>query len=96
MPLGHNDTVFCGVFNEGTVVEMKNNQFVPADITIEVNGEVDWKNNDNTTHVVKFDAGTTCGTVMTGQTKKVRFSAPGLYPYHCTIHPDMKGTVTVS
>jgi plastocyanin len=93
--LGPNDTVFCGVFDTGTVVEIKNNAFIPADVTIAVNGEVDWKNEDQTTHVIKFDNGTTCGTVMAGQTKKVRFSAAGLYPYHCTIHPDMKGNVLV-
>lgn len=93
--LGPNDTVFCGVFNTGTVVEIKDNTFTPADVTIAVNGEVDWKNEDQVTHVIKFDNGTTCGTVMAGQTKKVRFSAAGLYPYHCTIHTDMKGTVLV-
>jgi plastocyanin len=93
--LGSNDTIFCGVFNTGTLIEVKNNTFSPADVTIAVNGEVDWKNEDQVTHVIKFDSGTTCGTVLQGQTKKVRFSAAGLYPYHCTIHTDMKGTVTV-
>ena len=95
IPLGGNDTIFCGVFNTGTVIDMKDLQFNPPDASIAVNGEVDWKNSDNTTHVIKFDSGTTCGTVMAGQTKKVRFSAAGVYPYHCTIHPDMKGTITV-
>ncbi|MEO8625317.1 MAG: cupredoxin domain-containing protein [Candidatus Limnocylindrales bacterium] len=95
IPLGENDTIFCGVFNTGTVIDIKDLKFNPPDVTIAVNGEVDWKNSDNTTHVIKFDSGTTCGTVMAGQTKKVRFSAAGLYPYHCTIHPDMKGTITV-
>ena len=93
--LGPNDTVFCGVFDTGTTVEIKNNAFNPSDVTIAVNGHVDWKNSDAVTHVIKFDNGTTCGTVMGGQTKKVRFSAAGLYPYHCTIHPTMKGTVNV-
>ena len=93
--LGANDTIFCGVFDSGTPAEMKNNTFTPSEITIAVGGQVDWKNSDSTTHVIKFDSGTTCGTVMAGQTKKVRFSAAGFFPYHCTIHPDMKGTVIV-
>jgi plastocyanin len=93
--LGENDTIFCGVFNTGTVIKIKDNTFTPPDVTIAVNGEVDWKNEDPTTHVIKFDSGTTCGTVLQGQTKKVRFSAAGLYPYHCTIHTEMKGTVLV-
>ena len=95
LPAGKADTVFCGVFNTGTPIEIKDRQFNPPDVTVAVNGEVDWKNNDNTTHVIKFDSGTTCGTVMAGQTMKVRFSAAGIYAYHCTIHPEMKGTITV-
>lgn len=94
--IGPNDTVLCGVFDSGTPVEIKDNKFSPADVTIAVNGQVDWKNNDQVTHVIKFDTGTTCGTVMAGQTKRVRFTAPGLYAYHCTIHADMRGAVTVS
>lgn len=93
--LGPNDTVFCGVFDHGTPVQIKDNAFNPSEVTIAVNGQVDWKNEDSTNHVIKFDNGTTCGTVMAGQTKRVRFSAAGLYPYHCTIHPDMKGTVNI-
>jgi plastocyanin len=93
--LGPNDTVFCGVFNTGTPIEIKNNAFNPADVTIAAGGEVDWQNNDTVTHVIKFDTGTTCGTVMAGTVKKVRFAAAGLFPYHCTIHTDMRGTVTV-
>jgi Plastocyanin len=84
------------VFDTGTKVDIKDRAFTPADVTIAVNGEVDWKNDDPVTHGIKFDAGTTCGTVMAGQTMKVRFSAAGLYPYHCTIHTEMKGTVQVS
>lgn len=95
LPEGKADTVFCGVFNTGTPIEIKDLKFNPADVTIAVNGEVDWNNNDNTTHVIKFDSGTTCGTVMAGQTKKVRFSAAGIYAYHCTIHPEMTGIITV-
>ena len=33
---------------------------------IAVNGEVDWKNDDSTTHVIKFDSGTTCGFTSAG------------------------------
>jgi plastocyanin len=95
LPVGKADTVFCGVFNTGTPVEIKDLKFNPQDVAIAVNGEVDWKNNDTVTHVIKFDSGTTCGTVMAGKTMKVRFSAAGIYAYHCTIHPDMKGAVTV-
>ena len=94
--LGGADTVFCGVFNEGTTIVIKDNIFTPADVTIAAGGEVDWDNQDDRTHVIKFDSGTTCGTVMGGQIKKVRFSAAGLFPYHCTIHDNMRGTITVT
>jgi plastocyanin len=93
--LGANDTIFCGVFDTGTPATIKDNAFNPASITIAVGGQVDWKNEDNTTHVIKFDSGTTCGTVMAGTTKKVRFTAAGFFPYHCTIHANMHGEVIV-
>ena len=93
--LGANDTIFCGVFDEGTPVEIKNNVFTPADVTIAAGEQVDWTNADTATHVIKFDSGTTCGTVMGGTVKKVRFSTAGFFPYYCTIHDDMRGTVTV-
>lgn len=93
--LGPNDTVFCGVFNEGTRIEIKNNTFTPPDLTIAAGAQVDWDNEDTVTHVIKFDTGTTCGTVMGGTVKKVRFAAAGIFPYHCTIHTDMRGTITV-
>lgn len=86
--------VSCGVFDTGTPVQIKDNAFNPSEVTIAVKGQVDWVNEDPRTHVIAFDSGTTCGTVMVGQTK-VSFRAAGVYAYHCAIHPEMKGTVTV-
>ena len=46
LPVGKADTVFCGVFGTGTVIEIKDLAFNPPDVTVAVNGEVDWANND--------------------------------------------------
>jgi plastocyanin len=93
--LGSNDTIFCGVFDSGTAATIHDNTFDPPSITIAVGEQVDFVNEDDVTHVIKFDSGTTCGTVMAGTVKKVRFSAAGFFPYHCTIHDNMRGEVTV-
>lgn len=37
-----------------------------------------------------FDAGADAGEVVT-----IRFDSPGIWPYHCGVHPDMKGVVHV-
>jgi hypothetical protein len=36
------------------------------------------------------------GAVQPGQSYSFTFDKPGTYTYHCEIHPDMTGTVTVS
>ena len=33
---------------------------------------------------------------LRGESEFHTLAAPGSYPYHCSIHPTMKGTVTVT
>ena len=40
---------------------------------------------------VAFDT----GTLNKNQTATVTFNTPGVYPYYCTLHPDMKASITV-
>jgi plastocyanin len=35
------------------------------------------------------------GIISTGQNYEFRFTEPGVYNYECSIHPSMKGTITV-
>jgi len=72
--------------------------FTPAGKTIAVGTKITWVNNDNVAHTVTSDNGgfTSSGSLANGQTYEFTFATAGTYPYHCTIHPTMKDTITVT
>lgn len=82
----------------GANVEMKNIQFVPTKITVKAGQTIHWKNNDAVAHTVtatsgaKFDS----GTVNAGGTYKFTPTKAGTIQYRCVIHPNQKGTITVT
>ncbi|HEY6736422.1 MAG TPA: cupredoxin family copper-binding protein [Candidatus Saccharimonadia bacterium] len=78
---------------------IKDMAFSPAGLTVKAGTTVTWKNEDSVSHnVVETDgqAGPSSGTLANGQTYSFAFSTPGTYHYHCSIHPSMTGTVTVT
>ena len=80
-------------------VQMKDIKYIPQDVSVNVGGTVEWKNDDAVAHTVtkmggpgpQFDSGTVAG----GATFRQVFDAPGKVSYFCEIHPQQKGTVTV-
>jgi plastocyanin len=79
----------------GEAVAIQNNTYVPTPASVGVGSTVTWTNNDSISHTVTFDTGPDCGNLAGGATKSAMFAQAGTYPYHCTIHPNMKGTVEV-
>jgi plastocyanin len=80
-------------------VSLQNFAFSPASITVAKGTTVTWTNNDTTTHtIVETDGktGPNSGNVNPGSTYTFTFSQAGTYQYHCSIHPEMTGTVTVT
>jgi plastocyanin len=83
-----------------TNVSIQNFVFVPATISIPANSVVRWTNNDSATHTV---TGTTVpangafdsSNLNNGASVCFQFTAVGTYNYHCSIHSEMTGTVTV-
>ncbi len=70
--------------------------FVPADLTIELGTTVRWTNNDAVPHTTTSNGDTwDSGNMVPGGTFSFTFSSVGEYPYVCTIHPSMTGTITV-
>jgi len=67
--------------------------FTPANATIAVGGTVTWRNNDAVTHTSVSSAWT--GQIAPGTEYTRTFAAAGTYPYKCTIHAGMTGTITV-
>ncbi|MEU9205944.1 cupredoxin domain-containing protein [Streptomyces sp. NPDC048332] len=82
----------------GALITIKDFAFHPATLTVAPGTEVTVINKDAATHTV---TATSDGAFDTGQVKsgqKVTFDAParpGPYPYICTIHPTMHGSLTV-
>jgi plastocyanin len=86
----------CGAAGTGTAATIANFAFAPNPVTVSSGGTITWTNNDSTAHTVTFDSGPDCKNVAAAASVTVKFNAPGSYPYHCTIHSSMKGTVTVN
>lgn len=75
---------------------VKDFEFDPATLTVAVGTTVTWTNEGPSDHTVTADDGAfDSGTIAQGGTFDQTLDAPGTFAYHCTIHPDMKGTVTV-
>lgn len=80
-----------------SAVTIQNFAFNPPTLTVKVGTEVTWTNQDSTTHTVTFDTGgTKSGDLAQGATYKQTFSSAGTLAYHCSIHPTMTATVTVT
>lgn len=83
------------------------NAFAPNPINAQVGDTVTWTNKDTTIHTVtsgsnqtpdgKFDSSNGGQSYMAGgQTFSYTFTEAGDYPYYCSLHPLMVGTVVVS
>ncbi|MNX06695.1 Amicyanin-alpha precursor [compost metagenome] len=77
-------------------VTIQGMKYVPETVTVAPGGIVSWVNRDSMDHTVTSTTGLwDSGTIRPGETWSRRFDAPGSYPYVCTPHPFMTGTVVV-
>jgi plastocyanin len=77
-------------------VSMKGLAFNPSALTIVKGANVTWTNDDTTTHTVTSDTGVfESGNLSPGNSFTHQFNDTGTFPYHCSIHTSMKGTITV-
>jgi plastocyanin len=75
---------------------MENFAFNPADVTAAVGETITWTNADAAPHTVTIDDGSCdTGNIAQNASAGLVFDAPGNYPYHCTVHPNMTGTITI-
>jgi plastocyanin len=83
--------------------------FSPNPQSVPVNGVVHWYNDDRaaaggqyggssgTIHTINADdLSFLSGNLTPGRSFEHTFAAPGTYAYHCSIHPTMRGTITVT
>ncbi len=71
--------------------------FGPAKVFVNVGQSVTWTNGSDAPHTVTSNSGTelASSTLNAGATFSHTFSTTGSFPYHCSVHLYMKGTVVV-
>jgi plastocyanin len=82
--------------------ELTDDAYQPNPIEVSIDDTVTWTNDDIAPHTVTsgengepndlFDS----GIMSTGATFEHTFTETGEFPYFCTLHPNMVGTVSVS
>jgi plastocyanin len=104
MQAANSVSIVLGASTKGTAAFSPNN--LTVSLASATGGLAQWVNNDRnggvyggtgTTHNITADDGSfTSGNLAPGATFGETFTVAGSYPYHCSIHPTMKGTVTVT
>ena len=86
-----------GALESGSItVTVKNLAFRDGTRTVATGSTVTWKNSDGTTHTVTAtDKSFGAQELAPGRTYAHTFSSVGTQAYYCSIHPFMKGTITV-
>jgi plastocyanin len=77
-------------------VKVDNFSFGPTTLTVAVGTTVTWTNRDDIPHtVVSTDKVFKSKVLDTDEKFSFTFSKAGTYPYFCSIHPKMTGSVVV-
>jgi plastocyanin len=80
----------------GTLVEIVDFAFEPAELTIEAGATVTWTNLDVVEHTATATDGSwDTGLLEQGESGSITFTTPGTYDYLCTPHPSMTGRIVV-
>jgi len=72
--------------------------YLPAQLAVKVGTKVSWANSGAAAHTVTADQSGLfdSGSIDPKASFTFSFSSPGTFAYHCTFHPWMKATVSVS
>jgi len=67
-------------------------------INAKVGDVITWTNSDSVPHKVALDDGSCqmSSNIPGGGSKSLAFSVAGTFPFHCSVHSFMKGTITIS
>jgi len=80
-------------------VEVADNKFAPEQITREAGATVTWLWTGANPHTVTSTDGRFASSAQkqgVGNTHSARFPQPGSYPYVCSVHAAMSGTITIN
>lgn len=77
-------------------VVISNFAFSPASLTVKVDDSVTWTNQDSMGHsAIADNSSFDTGVFANGESKTVTFDKAGTFTYHCSVHPNMHGTIIV-
>ena len=80
----------------GSTITVQDFAFNPRDLTVKAGTDVEIKNEDGTQHTFTADDGAFDLELDPGGGATYTADTPGTFAYHCAIHTQMKGTLTVS
>jgi plastocyanin len=77
-------------------VHIHDDTFVPATITVRAGDKVTFVNDDDDAHTATADDGSWDSEGLANRERWTHaFGTPGKLAYHCTVHPNMHGTIVV-
>ena len=77
-------------------VKIDNFSFTPTTLTVAAGTTVTWTNSDDVPHTVVSDDKLFKSKVLdTDEKFSYTFTKPGTYPYFCSVHPKMTGSIVV-
>ncbi len=86
----------AGKVMAANTVEIKDFAFSPPSLTVKAGTTVTFANKDVTGHSATADDNSfDTGVLGQGESGTVTFGKPGTFGFHCTPHPNMKGTIIV-
>jgi plastocyanin len=81
----------------GATVNVVNMKFTPNAVTVTLGSSVTWTFNDDVAHTTTSYAGLwDSGPHPSGTSYTHAFTSAGTFTYHCSIHPEMHGKVSVA
>jgi plastocyanin len=84
------------VFAADTAIDIADFAF-PATTTVNAGDTVTWSNTSGVVHTATADDGSfDTGSISDGASGSVTFDEAGTFPYHCTIHASMTGSIVVA
>jgi plastocyanin len=81
--------------SRASTVEINHFAYHPPTLTIATGGKVTFSNTSRVTHTATRAGSFSTGRIKPGTSVSVRFTQPGTFAYHCTIHPFMHGKIVV-
>jgi plastocyanin len=76
-------------------VTIDNFTFAPAELKMKVGDTVTWSNHDDIPHTVVSAGKFRSKALDTDDTFSFTFTTAGEYPFFCSLHPHMTGTIKV-